>query len=59
MITDLMEESIREMLKSCKTIVETNEKDLTAINIMAIRKGGSWELKTNVTVKDKKNVEGE
>ena len=59
MITDLIEESIREMLKSCKTIAETNEKDLTAINIMAIRKGGSWELKTSVTVKDKKNVEGE
>ncbi len=59
MITDLMDESIRELLKKCKKIADDNEKDLTAINIMAIRKGGSWELKTSVTVKDKKNVEGE
>lgn len=55
MISDLMNESIRELLKTCQKIAEDNEKDLTAINIMAIRKGESWELKTAITVKDKKN----
>ena len=59
MITDLMDESIRELLKSCKRIADDNGKDLTAINIMAIRKGRSWEVKTAIETEDKKKVEGE
>ena len=59
MITDMMDESIRELLKSCEKIADDNGEDLIAINIMAIRKGRSWEVKTAIETEDKKKVEGE